>query len=430
MLHVVGWEQHFNPREYAIAEDLTTSESGLYFQQIHPLLTLDNLRSIAPNFDNASFDAYLSSTTYLPGMLVSYEGNMYKAVQRSQGQTPAENPEYWQKTDTFSNWLEGKTKASIQKAILRFCTEKALTGAYKNLFENRVLFMNSGRIVDTIPNNNHLVGFEVVPIRSKGVTTKIEKIGLQFTKPGRYTIYIVHSSSAEPVYTLELDKTKADSMEWFKLDNVLLPFMSESSDAGGSWFICYDQSALPADSFAIRKNKDWAKGPCPGCSRAEYDLWLAWSQYLEVHPFRVSNLEVPYDSTDLITSTPNLWDISKNDYTYDTNYGLNLELTVACDITDFIVEQRHIFSDVIALQVVCDMLREFAYNPNVRTNRNSINASRSDILTLLDGDDSAFRKSGLSVRLDEAFKALDLSTRGIDRVCLPCANHGVKYRTV
>ena len=39
-------------------------------------------------------------------------------------------------------------------------------------------------------------------------------------------------------------------------------------------------------------------------------------------------------------------------------------------------------------------------------------------------------KSGLSYQLDMAFKAIKLSTEGIDRVCLPCKNNGIKYRTV
>ena len=117
-------------------------------------------------------------------------------------------------------------------------------------------------------------------------------------------------------------------------------------------------------------------------------------------------------------------------YTYDNNYGLNLEVTVSCDITDFIIEQRMMFQDVIAKQVAVDMLREFAYNSNVRTNRHSINASRLDILYEVDGDSSSMKKSGLSYQLDMAFKAIKLSTSGIDRVCLPCRNNGVKYRTV
>lgn len=76
------------------------------------------------------------------------------------------------------------------------------------------------------------------------------------------------------------------------------------------------------------------------------------------------------------------------------------------------------------------MLREFAYNANVRTNRNSINASKLDILYEIDGDSSSLKKSGLSYQLEVAMNATKLSTEGLDRVCMPCKNNGIKYRTV
>ena len=125
-----------------------------------------------------------------------------------------------------------------------------------------------------------------------------------------------------------------------------------------------------------------------------------------------------------------MWDIRDNQYIYDNNYGLNLEVTVACDITDFIVEQKSLFTDVLAKQVAVDMLREIAYNANVRTNRHSINASRLDILYEIDGDSSSMKKSGLSYQLDMAFKAIKLITTGIDRICMPCKNNGIKYKTI
>jgi hypothetical protein len=77
-----------------------------------------------------------------------------------------------------------------------------------------------------------------------------------------------------------------------------------------------------------------------------------------------------------------------------------------------------------------DMLREFAYNPSVRTNRHAINASRMDILYALDGDSASMKKSGLCYELDMAIKALDISTRGQDRICMPCANKGIRYTVV
>lgn len=436
LLHLIGWKQSYNTSGVRISEALTESESGIYFQQIHPLLTLQNISCVAPDFKNTVFPNYVSNAEYNKDDIVTYNEKLYKAKQKALNKEPNIEHEYWIETNPFSEWLEDKTKASIQKAITRYCNEKIAQGTYKSLCENRTLFDGTGRLVDVVKNKKNLVGFEIVPIRAKGVTTKINKIGLQFTEPGEYTIYLMHSSMDAPVKIIKLNKIRKNSIEWFSLNDVYLPYQSEDNDAGGSWYLCYFQSELPEGSQAIRKNKDWSKEPCSSCSRREYLAWMAWSKYIEVHPFFVNeelvqavNFNDDFND-DFAKQSIHLWDAEYNQYTYDNNYGLNLELTISCDITDFIIEQRMAFQDIIAKQVAIDMLREFAYNANVRTNRHSINASRPDILYEIDGDSSSMKNSGLSYQLDMAFKALKVSTEGIDRVCLPCKNNGIKYRTV
>lgn len=437
LLHLIGWEQNYDTSDLKISDALTVSESGLYFQQIHPLLTLQNMSCIAPDFKNMTFEEYSAEKAYSKGNIVKYNELLYKALQNSVGKQPDIESEYWVETNPFSEWLESKTKASIQKAISRYCNEKIAQGTYKTLCENRTLFDGTGRLVDVVKNKKNLVGFEIIPIRAKGVTTKINKIGLQFTEPGEYTLYLMHSSMDAPVKIIKLNKIRKNSIEWFSLNDIYLPYQSGDNDAGGSWYLCYFQSELPEGSQAIRKNKDWSKEPCGSCSRKELLAWQAWSKYIEVHPFFVNEEFVEAISSfnddfneDFEKQPIHLWDVDNNQYTYDNNYGLNLEITVACDITDFIIEQRTLFQDIIAKQVAVDMLREFAYNANVRTNRHSINASRLDILYEVDGDSSSMKKSGLSYQLDMAFKAINISTQGIDRVCLPCKNNGIKYRTV
>lgn len=438
LLHLIGWEQNYDTSDLKISDALTVSESGLYFQQIHPLLTLQNMSCIAPDFKNMTFEEYNAEKPYSKGNVIKYESLLYKALQNSTGKQPDIESEYWVETNPFSEWLESKTKASIQKAISRYCNEKIAQGTYKTLCENRTLFDGTGRLVDVVKNKKNLVGFEIVSVRAKGVTVKINKIGLQFTEPGEYTLYLMHSSMDAPVKIIKLNKVRKNSIEWFSLNDVYLPYQSEDNDAGGSWYLCYFQSELPEGSQAIRKDKDWSKEPCGSCSRKELLAWMAWSKYIEVHPFFVNEelingMQDDFNddfNNDFSKQPIHLWDIENNQYTYDNNYGLNLEITIGCDITDFIIEQQMLFQDVIAKQVAVDMLREFAYNANVRTNRHSINASRLDILYEVDGDSSSMKKSGLSYQLDMAFKAIKLSTEGIDRVCLPCKNNGIKYRTV
>lgn len=428
LLHLVGWEQSHGAADITdieVSDYLAMSETGLYFQQMHPLLTLQNLSSIAPDFKNVDYETYSAEKPYAKGSVVKYNDVAYKALQESIEKQPDNEPDYWVKTNPFSEWLESKTKAGIQKAIMRYCNEKAAQGLYKVLCENKTLFDGTGRLVDTVKNKKNLVGFEITPIRAKGVAVKINKICLQFTEPGDYTLYLTHSGSSEPIKVIKLTKTKKNASEWFSLNDLYLPYQGKDTDTGGSWYLCYFQTELPEGSQAIRKNKDWSKEPCGTCSRNELIAWRAWSKYLEVHPFFVNE--------ELVSTAENsmhMWDIDNNQYVYDNNYGLNLEVSVECDLTDFIVEQRMLFQDVIAKQVAVDMLREFAYNPNVRTNRHSLNAARNEILYEIDGDSSSAKMSGLGYQLDLAFKSIDLNTRGIDRVCLPCKNNGIKYRTI
>ena len=417
MLHLVGWKQSYDLSDIMLSSNLTQTESGMYFQQIHPLLTLDNLRSIAPDFQNYNWQMHDVNKAYKSGEVVRVDDSLYKALQNVPAETDILDTDYWSETNPFSEWLEEKTKASIVKLVNKFINAKLADKATKSLIENKILFDGTGRLTNKIENRNKLVGFEIDTVRSKGVTVKIDKIGLQMTEPGSYTLYIFHSSNPEPIYTLTFEKTKANSLEWFKpKDDILLPYESANTDAGGSWYLVYKQSELPENAQAIYKDRDWSTGPCKACSRSEFLAYQAWSRYIEIHPFYISEDEE--------------FDPETMNFTYDKNYGINLEVSAYCDLTDFIIKQRAMFQDVLAKQVAVDFLREFAYNPNVRTNRHSINASKLDILTELDGDANSMRQSGLSYELDIALKALSISTQGLDRVCLPCVNNGIKYRSI
>lgn len=423
--HLIGWEQNYNPLEMSIDSSLTETESGLFFQQVHPLLTLQNLTSVAPDFENTHFPSYSGTASYKKGDVVRSSGVYYRAVAASTGE-PLDSTTYWTTFDPFSEWLRHKTRASIAKAVLRFVNDKLNKGTHKALFEKKTLFDGTGRIVDTEPNRNNLCGLELVPIRAKGILTRINRIGLQFTKAGNYTVYIMHSSKPDPYAVMNLVKESGNTMEWFDLDGgCLLPYSAQGIDAGGSWYVCYSQSDLPEGSMAIKKDRDWSKGPCPACSRSEYASWTLWSQFFEVHPFHVGAEWVPFDD-----GVPSMWDVEDNMYVFDSNYGINLDITVECDITDTLIEQRRSFQDVILKQVGVDFLRELAYNANARANRSIINASKTEILYELDGDSASMKKSGLNYQLDEAFKSVELTFEGIDRACLPCRNNGIKYRGI
>lgn len=416
---LIGWRQAYDTSTLAIADSLTQSESGLYYQDSHPLLTLTNVASLAPDFANTHWQEYDATKACKKGNVVKYtDGKLYKASGDVPANTPPTSSTLWKETNPFSEWLEAKTRAYVQKAITRYYNERMAKGTARSVLESKTLFDQAGRLVDTEAYGHKLVGMEIVPVRSNGVVTQIDKIGLQFNAPCHITFYLMHSSQAASLRTVQLHYTKSGgSLQWFTLEEPMyLPYISEDTDAGGSYYLVYEQDA---DARAIIKNRDWSAAPCNACSRTEYTSYLAWSKWLEVHPFEV---------VDGAYTVGEMWDLEDNSYTYKSNHGINLSVSVVCDLTDFIVKHRLEFADLILKSVAVDFLREFIYNPNVRTNRNSLNVSKPDLMMQLDGNPELGRV-GLSAELDKAYKALNFNFAGINRVCQPCNNHGIRYTT-
>jgi hypothetical protein len=428
--NVCGWEQSYDPAK-AIDDNLTQTESGLYFQGAHPLLTLDSMEAIMPDDWGIQYPVWDALTQWKQNKVVQYgndtNGNklFWKAKADNVGEEPTEDSLFWSKYNILSDFLERMTRNGIATAIQTFTQIKQLDKETRNLLERRTFFDGAGRIRATLQNNHKLVGFEIVPVRAMGVTAKIEKIGLQMTGgTGVVRMYLFHSSQIDPIKTFDLNFTVTNGgFQWFPLNDCYLPYISDKNNAGGAWFLCYNQDELPAGMEAINVSKDWSREPCGTCNIGSVEVWRELTKYLQVTPFM-------YHAPETFAEYPELWDIAQTLYTRTQNYGLNCEITIGCDLTDFVISQRAIFQTVIQRQVAAIALRTLAMNPNVRVNRNQSNASRTDILYELDGNTSGVRPGGLGYDLKKAYEALRIDTQGLDRICLSCNNRGVKYRTV
>ena len=434
LLHVVGWEQSFDPAK-AINDDLTQTESGLYFQGAHPLVTLDNIRAIVPDDFVYQYPEWNMIIEYKQGAKVRHNNEIWIARKDNQNEEPTKSDfnedfngdfgnEFWGVYNYLSDYLERLTRNGIAQMVQTFTQVKGLDKETKNLLERRTFFDGAGRIRATLQNTHKLVGFEIVPVRSMGVTMKIEQIGLQMTgATGMVRMYLFHSSQINPIKTFDLKFTVTNGgFQWFPLKDCYLPYISDATNAGGSWYLCYNQEELPAGMEAINMVKDWSREPCGTCTGYGLESWKEITKYLQVTPFM-------FNAPETFAEYPELWDVALTMYTTTQNYGLNCEITVGCDLTDFIVKERQIFQTVIQRQVAATALRTLAMNPDVKVNRNQVNATRLEILYELDGNTTGVRPGGLGYDLKKAYEALRLDTQGIDRICLTCNNHGVKYRT-
>ena len=428
LMNVVGWQQDYNPQNQ-IDPSLCESESGLTFQGAHPLCTLANVRSIMPDDYLFKYPNWKNTDAYAVGVKVKHQNKIWIAKTANVGSEPGDNNSDWAEYNMVSDFVRNLTVNGINTAVQTFIQEKQLQQETRNLLERRTFFDGAARLAATIDPSGKIVGFEIVPVRAMGVTTKIERIGLQMKgATGTVRLYLFHSSQVSPMRVIDLNFTNSNgAFQWFTpQEPIYLPYIpgqdGNGNDAGGAWFLCYNQNELPAGMQALNVSKDWSVEPCQTCLGGSIDSWRQMTKYLQVSPF---GIHAPLDFHDY----PEMFDIAEIGYTNTMNYGMNLEISVGCDLTDFIISQRQIFATVIQKQVAANVLRTIAMNPDVRVNRNQVNVTRDELLYELDGAPTG-RASGLGYELKQAYRALELDTRGLDRICLQCNNHGVKYRTV
>ena len=407
------------------------------------MVTMENLRAVMPEMDVTLYPEWNSATFYKKGFIVRLNGKLFSAKENNLGNTPRTkdfngdydddfsteddpigDPGYWEPFDPMSVWLKSLQDGVTAKVVQTFLQVKSLLKESRPLLERMTFFDGAGRIQNTLPSGQRLVGMEIIPAYSMGVTAKIERIGLQMTgATGTVRVYLFHSSQPDPIQVEDLEFTKTNGgFQWFTMKDWYMPFISDGNNSGGAWYLVYDQAALPEGMECVNVAKDWSREPCGTCNIGSLAAWRALTKYLSISPFRVR-------SSETFAEFPELWDIAENVYTNTVNYGLNVEVTVQCDLTDFIIEQRQMFATVLQREMAAKVLRMLAMNPSVRVNRNKSNASHLDLLYEVDGNPQG-RKTGIGYELEKAYEALDLDTRGIDRLCMTCRPVGVRYRNV
>lgn len=431
---LVGWRQAYSPLE-AIDEELTHSESGLYYQDAHPLLTLNNIMAVVPDSFTLRYPKWIISQPYKKGQKVWHDRCVWVALQDNIGMEPPANDfngdfsndfggEYWRAYNFLSDYIMQQMQAGISQTVQTFLQIKGLLRETKELLERRTFFDGSGRLDNLQPLQGNVVGMEINPVRSMGVTSKIERIGLQMTgATGKVRVYLFHSSQRDPIKVADLEFTKTNGgFQWFDMKDWFMPYISDGNNSGGSWYLVYNQNDLPQGMMAVNATKDWSREPCMTCNPGSVAGWRELTKYLLISPFKTHAYET-------FEEYPELWDIEDNIYTNTCNYGINVDVSVGCDLTDFIIEQRMMFATVLQRQVTANLLRTMAMNPDVRVNRNQSNVSQQAILYELDGNPQG-RETGLGYDLKKGYEALELNTRDIDRICLTCRPVGVRYRTV
>lgn len=414
-IKVLGYRQNYDPEGFQLSGNLIENESGMYYNDGHPLLTTENLVAIAPAFDKFTYPTWLIGTAYNEGNVVTLSNVNYIALRDNTGKTPASNPLDWEIWNGFNQWLLDTTRGSLTNALSEYLRENQIKEVGNNIFDRIAMYEGAANMTDTIENNSKVVGMELVLLKGKSVSMKIPKLSIQLDSNVTFNIKLFHSAKKAAIAIKEIAYIGAGDVQWFSLTDWLLYFDQNDLDTGGSYYIAYDQDDLGA-AKAINKARDWGAAGCQ-CGRGEVRNFNLWSKAVKIHPFEADG------------TISTLWDIESNRYTYTLNYGLNLVFSAYCDYSNFLIEQKDGFKDFMQKRVTIDLLKEIVHNPNAKVVREMENVNVQRLEFEIIGDTKG-RKTGIQYEYERSLKAVRLDMEGLDQACLKCEKRGIRMRSM
>lgn len=422
---LAGWRQNQNPDYEILPPSLIQSSTGLYFQDVHPLVDIENLDQALKNFAKWNYPAYTTGATYAQGDRTRYAGDekVYEATV-AVPVAPSVPDGNFVEVKLFSQKLEALTKAAINKVANKVFNQKKLRGVTKAIFENVLLYSGVGDLMNKEVKQGRFVGFKIKIKSQRDVALQISRISTQFSLANpSFRLFVFSLSNEEPIRVIEMN-LGANVPSWKVVDDFFFRWISGTTQPGDEIAIGYYENDLQGQ--AIKKAYNFGAAPqCSTCN-ADHFYYTNWSPWIDVMPFYVSaeNLVgILPDYTDPDNPIlPKLWDINVMQPVYSNTFGLNMDISVKCDLTDFLCGERSLFTDVIMKQVAVDAIGEIAFN----TRNNTISKETIDHAHwVLQGDKDV---SGLRKELQDAIDGLDFDLSNLNSSCLPCNNgRGITY---
>lgn len=421
---LVGFFQPYDPAYNRIPAFLNDSLSGRYVQLMHPLCTLENLYNIGPEFDKFDFPAWVNQG-YEKGSIVASGGKLWRAegaIAVDYGE-PLAGAEYveeygaeynvnalWKEYEPFTDWLLQNYKASVLELFADFIRARKLDNANKVLLDSQILFDGIGSYADRVIKSNRFVGFQIKVSSQQGLQAQINKLGLQLDGAQVVKFYLYHSSVLEPLKTFDITVGKASTFNWQNVTDAILKFYEDNHDASGTFLLGYYEADLQSGIQAINREYNFRTGPCMGCNEYNWNAFNKWSKYVKIFPFSVGSA--------YLDGGKNLFDTSKIAYQPSTNFGINISLTIACDLTEFFTTNKLMFGDALGMKVCLKLLNQTAYS----TRMNGI-SDKTKALAMADLSVDT-KDSFINTYLKE-LKALAVDFSGISSACLPAQRNGV-----
>lgn len=366
--NLLGWRQHYDATEIVIDPSLTVSETGEYYQDFHPALRLDIIKAIIP--ENRDLDDYLTE----------------------------------------------KIEAGITGLLGDVVSQKQYEQYARRTLAKHTLIDKYGWVNDVVINTGRFIGFKIKPTFETGLTTIIKRIGLQLTQAQNLTMYLYHSSKIDPVETFTVSVTKGIQWNWNETELNL--YADGLEITGGVWILGYYQDDLIGNAISYT-GLNFINGPCSTCDGGSGLLkWRELMRFVQIVPFYVAGSDL---------NGTQMFDMSDTIEVFDNNFGMNLNISNECDLTDFFIEQRFSLKKGLGLKVAYLILKDIMFSQQINYIEESL---KSLVIRDLEGDKDT-NYVNIADQLANEIKAINFDHSRKSAYCLPCNNSkGVTYGSI
>lgn len=318
---------------------------------------------------------------------------------------------------TLNEAIDEAKASAVINSINDVFDSKKLNRNTKTILESIYLFDGAGSRHERVINTGRFVGFEIVLKRHKHMSAIIEKIGTHFTEQfNGLQMYVFNEAQNEPIATATINQDKAFHFKWSQPGaEFKLPYAGENTDAGGRWWIGYFESDLPVGAQSItRTSYDWRYGPCNTCSASVSDrtYFRQWSQYMQIFPVEVGQSRL---------NGRELFDVNSVTRNYSNNFGLNLAITVKCDLTQFIIKNSYVLDSLLAEYMAYEMMKSMAFSTKT--------SGETEIIRNMAAHEINRKEGGIQESIREKVKSVEYDLSGFNSSCLPCQGGKYKVRT-
>lgn len=298
--------------------------------------------------------------------------------------------------EEFANYLTDLARSEILEAV---------TAVYNfpSIIDPATLcFFRLDNILYPQPvfNQNQFVGLKMLMAKGDHAV-RFNSVELFFDKDCTFNMYLYNDMTLPPIYTLEVSALAYQQVIIDTSNDAILNYLSPSINKGGLVYFGYYQADIAAQ----------------GARALYYPINMQ-----AFHPCRIWSYSAPVIASD---QQGNRNFVRNNIGANNLTYGLNLEVTTYVDATNNIIQNAHLFDEMIGLMVAAKVIeaiifsirtngteRNIQENANLQTLYNELNLARpSDELPFSVGLRKKVERATLQAK--QAFQRIDTTFVGI-----------------